>query len=201
VIAGVDGCRGGWVAATAERGAVLYESFEALVRDHTLILVDVPIGLPDGPRVCDVEARQLLGARRSSIFPAPPRSLLRARSYRGQCSIQLWNILYKIREADAAMTPALQRRVREGHPESSFAKLNGAPLRWPKKTAQGARERLRLLRPIFGEIERLKGAALDDVLDAYALLWTARRVEARQALALGDPKQRDQRGLRCQIWL
>ena len=197
--AGVDGCRAGWVAAS-DRGARLYPTFAEIVAQRfELVLIDVPIGLlRAGPRPCDLQARSLLGARRSSVFPAPGRRLLRARRYGRQCSIQLWNILHKIREVDEAMTPRLQRRVREAHPEVSFALLNGAPLRFAKKSADGEAERRRLLRPIFGEIPAVPGAARDDVLDAYALLWSAHRAWRGEARVLGG-SERDERGLECEI--
>jgi predicted RNase H-like nuclease len=196
---GVDGCRAGWVAAS-ERGARLYPTFAEIVAERfELVLIDVPIGLLQaGPRSCDLQARSLLGARRSSVFPAPGRRLLRARRYGRQCSIQLWNILHKIREVDEAMTPRLQRRVREAHPEVSFALLNGSPLRFAKKSADGEAERRRLLRPIFGEIPAVPGAARDDVLDAYALLWSAHRARRGEARVLGGD-ERDERGLQCEI--
>ena len=179
------------MVATAS-GVRVVPSFSEIVEARfELVLIDIPIGLLDeGPRSCDVEARKLLGPRRSSVFPAPSRRLLRARSYRGQCSIQLWNILGKIREVDQVMTPRLQRRVRESHPECSFALLNGAPMRFPKKTPEGLAER----RALVGPVRRLPGAAEDDVLDACALLWSARR----RHVALGDGG-RDERGLRCEI--
>ena len=196
---GVDGCRAGWVAAS-DRGARLYPTFAEIVAERfELVLIDVPIGLLQaGPRNCDLQARSLLGARRSSVFPAPGRRLLRARRYGRQCSIQLWNILHKIREVDEAMTPRLQRRVREAHPEVSFALLNGSPLRFAKKSADGEAERRRLLRPIFGEIPAVPGAARDDVLDAYALLWSAQRAWRGEARVLGG-SERDERGLQCEI--
>lgn len=44
--------------------------------------IDIPIGLPEvGPRRCDLEARRMIGARRSSVFPAPMRGLLGAATY------------------------------------------------------------------------------------------------------------------------
>jgi predicted RNase H-like nuclease len=198
-LAGVDGCRGGWVVA-CDGGVQMVPTFAHIVAcSFDLVLIDVPIGLLDGsPRRCDIEARSLIGARRSSVFPAPSRSLLRSRRYGGQCSVQLWNILEKIREVDAAMKPALQRRVREAHPEVSFALLNGGPLRYPKKRAEGETERRLLLRPVFGEVPRVPGTARDDVLDAYVLLWSARRVLHRQERVLGSA-ERDARGLKCEI--
>src|SRR5207248_318782 len=109
-LAGVDGCRGGWVVAWDGGLEVLPTFADIVARRFDLVLVDIPIGLLDtGPRRCDVEARSLIGARRSSVFPAPSRHLLRARRYAGQCSAQLWNILDKIREVDESMKPSLQR--------------------------------------------------------------------------------------------
>jgi predicted RNase H-like nuclease len=46
---------------------------------------------------------------------------------------------------------------------------------------------------------RLRGARIDDVLDAIVAAWTARRIAEGSALVLGDPDQRDERGLRCTI--
>ncbi len=47
-----------------------------------LARVDIPIGLSDsGPRRCEVEARKMVVARRSSIFPAPLRAVLGTTSY------------------------------------------------------------------------------------------------------------------------
>jgi predicted RNase H-like nuclease len=198
-LAGVDGCRAGWVVAS-DAGVVVLPTFGHIVaRRFDLVLIDVPIGLLDkAPRPCDLEARSVIGARRSSVFPAPSRRLLRARRYARQCSVQLWNILEKIREVDADMTPALQRRIREAHPEVSFALLNGGPLRYPKKRPEGEAERRLLLRPLFGELPPVPGAARDDVLDAHVLLWSARRLDRGEARMLGSG-ERDARGLRCEI--
>ena len=198
-LAGVDGCRGGWVVAW-DGGAQVLPTFADIVsRRFHLMLIDVPIGLLDaGPRRCDIEARSLIGARRSSVFPAPSRSLLRSGRYAGQCSVQLWHILDKIREVDTSMKPALQRRVREAHPEVSFALLNGGPLRYAKKQPEGETERRRLLRPLFGELRPVPGAARDDVLDAHVLLWSARRLVRSEARVLGSG-ERDGSGLKCEI--
>ena len=198
-LAGVDGCRSGWVVAWEGGVQVLPTFGYVLLRRFELALIDIPIGLLEaGSRRCDTEARSLIGERRSSVFPAPSRSLLRSRRYAGQCSVQLWNILEKIREVDASMKPALQRRVREAHPEVSFALLNGGPLRYPKKQAAGETERRLLLRPVFGEVPRVPGTARDDVLDAYVLLWSARRVLHGQERVLGSG-ERDGRRLKCEI--
>jgi len=87
----VDGCRKGWIAIVLEDGRFAGAEFsstfaELLTRltDAQVIAVDIPIGLPEGPepRAADVEARGLLGSRRSSVFTTPPRTVLGAPSYR-----------------------------------------------------------------------------------------------------------------------
>ena len=147
-----------------------------------IVAVDMPIGLPEeGRRVCDSEARRMLGARRSSVFPVPTRDALAAASFaevRG-LSIQGWNLVPKIREVDACWEP----RVRECSPELSFTVLAGAPMARNKRTSEGRAERLAVL----GDVAtRVKGAATHDVLDAHACLHTARRVANGEAIELGD---------------
>ena len=87
-VVGVDGCTGGWIVASRDAGGAIsvrrVDAFEALFEAPRpeVVAVDVPIGLPQrGPRDCDVEARRLLGARRSSVFPAPIRGVLAAASH------------------------------------------------------------------------------------------------------------------------
>lgn len=198
---GVDGCRAGWVVA-GPSGVVVAPSFEevlAVAGVDGVVGVDMPIGLPEaGQRACDVEARRLVGARRSSVFPAPTRRALAWTSWaeaRGM-SMQAFNLLGKVREVDAVMTAELQERVFEVHPEASFAAMAGAPLAWPKRTAQGQAERLRALG--LSGVPRAAGAAADDVLDALAVQWTAMRAARGSERRLGDGA-RDARGLRMEI--
>ena len=222
-VAGIDGCKGGWVVARAiaqPRLAVAVARVERL-RDVVgspelaAVAVDIPIGLSGmEPRACDREARRLLGPRRSSVFPAPLRSVLdastweeanarsRAASGRGM-SRQAFGILDKVREADAVVTPDLQMRVVEAHPELAFALLAGAPMRHHKSTAAGREERLTALAAVVANIEDISavrpgGARADDVLDAVVLAWTARRFLLGAHTALGDGTV-DARGLRMEI--
>src|SRR5438067_6592219 len=137
LLLGVDGCPGGWCAVTLEvgdgrprlAGARVYSSFaEILASDAAVICIDIPIGLLDipGQRRCDMEARRLLGSRRSSVFPPPSRRALTARSYREACdinfqmterkiSMQAFNIIPRMAEVDRDMKAAYQERVRETH--------------------------------------------------------------------------------------
>ncbi len=236
-VVGVDGCRAGWVAACAEfadgRSQVvrievrLIERFDellALAVQPAEMAVDMPIGLPSryvpGGRRCDQEARQLLGAGwTSSVFSPPARPALEASDHRnamvlqgGGLSLQSFNIVPRIREIDAVITPAHQAWIREAHPELAFRALNdGRQLRHRKRTTAGQRERSALLRRVFGAAlpdpagVRLtlgpRGLTIDDVIDALVLADVARRIHRREAhrVPAGDPPL-DARGLRMEIW-
>jgi len=209
IVAGVDGCRAGWAVALADDDSLIdvrvVPTFtDVLALRCDAVAVDMPIGLLDrGPRACDVEARRRLGPRRSSVFPTPLRPMLRATTYAEASAVaglskQAFNLLPKIREVDAAMTPRRQRTIVEVHPELCFAALLGAPCQAPKRTAAGRAERLAAVTP---PIDRPpSGAAWDDVLDACALVHTARRLVHGAVERLGDGA-RDARGLRCEIVL
>jgi predicted RNase H-like nuclease len=220
----MDGCRRGWVVAaiSGEADLRLWTIGDAELRPalggmvRATVVIDIPIGLPDGgARRADVEARRRLGARRASVFPAPIRPVLDARSWEEACAIsrgvsgagcsrQTVGILPKVRAVDRVMTPDLQRRVAEGHPEVSFATMAGGPLRHPKRSEAGRRERLTLLRARFPRAEallsRLPGGVSGDGIDALAMLWTALRLRSGQAQRLpAGVTEVDGRGLRCEI--
>ena len=192
----------------------------------SVIAIDIPIGLLGtfqiGGRVCDREARRLLKARRSSVFSPPIRPALSARTYaraRGfRLSRQAFGILPKIRQVDEMMTPAYQSVIHESHPELVFLSLAGEPMRHNKKKPPGRLERLRALKkgpkstscPLFHRIEPFfevdkqrfprKDVALDDILDAYAMLWVAIRILNHQADRVPAAPSRDRKGLRMEIW-
>jgi predicted RNase H-like nuclease len=236
-VAGVDGCRGGWVVVLAEYDGAGEEPGSTTVRLCTsfaevlalpeapeIIAIDMPIGLLDrfvaGGRQCDKDARALLTPGwTSSVFSPPARVALDAPSHReamrrqgGGMSVQSFNIAHRIREVDAALIPDLQSRVREAHPELAFRHVNGgAPLTARKHTEAGRRERIRLVRELFGEQlpdamaarRRLGATAMrfDDVLDACVLAhvaWLIHRHEAYRVPAAEPP--RDARNLRMEIW-
>ncbi|MBN2431345.1 MAG: DUF429 domain-containing protein [Acidobacteria bacterium] len=181
---GVDGCRGGWLAAwlgVDGPGICLYENIRACWTDHAhspLILIDIPIGLSDsGARTCDRLARRLLGRGRSaSVFAPPCRAALAAADYRDALarnravtergiSIQVWNISPKIREVDEflAAMPGAAGIMRESHPELCFQALAGGhAMRFSKKTVAGQRERravlARLIPGLHDDWSRLRAA-------------------------------------------
>jgi predicted RNase H-like nuclease len=178
--------------------------------------IDIPIGLAaHGPRSCDREARRLLGPRRSSVFPGPARAVLGASSYEearavsrrvsGRAiSVQLYNILPKIREVDRVLAQkvSLSPQLFEMCPELSFTVMTGAPMRHNKKTPEGRAERMEALRRALGDVAPLvepppRGAGRDDVLDALAGAWTARRCAAGSCIRLGG--EVDETGLRMEV--
>ena len=222
MIAGVDGYKRGWVAAidlgNGYTDVAPFPVFSDLLAgsEPTLIAIDVPIGLrAKEDRRCDLLARKLLGrSRGSSVFPAPVQSMLKARSWEEACRIrlkvqgkrcskQVVGIIPKIREVDRLMTPDLQKRVFECHPEVSFALMNsGDPMTFRKSTREGRKERVRLLIQQFPDVQenlsRVSGAA-SDIIDAYACLWTARRVLHGEAVRLPSDPEVNRRGLRAEI--
>ena len=120
-----------------------------------------------------------------------------------KCSKQTAGILPKIREVDAEMTPQLQRRIREGHPEVSFAMMNNRrPMTFSKKTQQGKDDRRALLAHHFPDLTdhltEIPGAIID-ILDAYACLWTARRIVRDQGKCFPGDIERDSLGLAAEI--
>jgi predicted RNase H-like nuclease len=194
-----------------------------LAPPRSRIAVDMPIGLLDAPapggRICDREARRLLGRpRAASVFSPPARPLLSARRFdevRGQgMTIQGFNIMAKVREVDRAMSVQRQRRVVEAHPELAFRALAGHSMLHGKKSAAGRRERLATLEAGAGTLARSllalwsasrgtipgRDATPDDVLDALALAWVALRLACGEAQRVPANPPRDARGLRMEIW-
>jgi predicted RNase H-like nuclease len=83
----------------------------------------------------------------------------------------------KVKDIDSALRSHghIGNRVREGHPEVSFALMNNETPLFSKKKTEGIEQRERLLRNYFPDL-RADIPRLEDVLDAYALLWTAKRI-------------------------
>lgn len=236
-VAGVDGCPYGWcVARLTYSGERLVEGSFTRVRQFRQLLerietlecvaVDIPIGLPepkDYPRACDTEAKRLLGPERSaSVFPVPPRELVRrsagktynqakklSQEIHGRMlSVQTFNILEKVREVDRAMSADLQRCIVEVHPEVAFVGLNsGKPIGGSKKTPAGFRARYDLLgRYLPTELideslgkYRREEVGRDDALDALVSALAAVRIVRKRFRRLPAKPPRDSTGLRMEI--
>jgi predicted RNase H-like nuclease len=225
LVAGVDGCRGGWLMVrldTASRriGVDLAGSWRELdMSGPALTAVDMPIGLADrGPRACDLAARALLPkGRKASVFAPPRRYMLACRSWQDAqaegrrregvgLSKQSWHLMAKIAEIDRHIGPNDQERLREAHPELIFHNLNAWQALPPKKTPDGGRRRREILArhgivPPPGEPavpRRLAGP--DDLLDATACALAAERILNGDSCRLPPDPATDIRGLRMEIW-
>jgi predicted RNase H-like nuclease len=230
-VLGVDGCPGGWCAVEIqdEGGALttspstVYSSFQQVLdTDAELICVDIPIGLLDGPgqRACDVEARKLLRRRASSVFNPPCRSALQQEDHKAASeanrrvtgkglAIQAYNITRKIAEVDSLITPALQSRIREVHPEVCFWALNGGePMFHKKSHIAGRAERWHVLREVLPSLAKEPprprhlpaGCAVDDYIDARVAVWTAVCIARDSADRIPKELAVDDQGLRMEMW-
>jgi predicted RNase H-like nuclease len=228
-VVGVDGCPGGWIAV--RWGEKLSHHFcgsfaGVLALDAAVIAVDMPIGFPEGSgRAAEREARARLGARQSSVFSVPCRAAVMCADYRAACaanlhhsdppkkvSRQVFHIFPKMREVDALMTPDLQKRVFEVHPELALWAMNAQqPLPLPKKLKSrphppGLELRRRLLKAAGFPLEALPPSSYrsadvgaDDLIDACACAWSARRILEGRALRFPQTPPVDARGLRMEI--
>ncbi len=231
MVAGVDAAKGGWVMAVtvttpgAPVAFSVWPSFagvwaEARFQGLLAVGVDMPIGLPGQDlRRSDIEARELLGPRRSSLFWTPPLCALNAADHteanrlsRGGTSrglsIQAFHLLPKVREVRAVLTPEdlapeARPQAAEVHPETSFAVLAGQPMSVSKRQSAGQAERMAALAKKFDNLgtapPSLPGATPDDLLDAAAAAWTARRMATGTAMVLG-PEETDATGYPMAIW-
>lgn len=215
-VLGLDSCRRGWVVVAASDLGVEdifvapdAPAAERIARerwDVEAIVIDIPIGIPDtGPRQADSLARTFIRPRSSSVFSTPVRSALFAADYDqaransiaatggSSLSKQAWAIGTKIREIDA-WAPQASVPVREGHPEVSFRAMAASGIEFYKKSETGIRIRRGLLEDHGlvvpeGAERGLVGTAVDDVLDAGAMAWTALRVARGEAVSLpGEPE-------------
>lgn len=174
-VAGVDWAGDGWLAVFFEDesydGYAFEAAFEELWGDRglpDLVLVDVPIGLPEdlesrsAREVLDSLARKVT-KRSSSVFPVPSREACR-KAYEDTASYEKvaeqneadlekglnWQSYYiaaGIGEVDAYLrqNDGVEESVLESHPEVCFRALLGRPLVYNKSSAAGLGERFEAL--------------------------------------------------------
>ena len=226
VVAGVVPTRGRWLVASAKvQGSTfapepprVYESIiEALDErpSFATIVIAAPVGYRDdpeqGPRMCDLEARRLLGARGKVLHNAP----LRASVLQGipapddDVDAVTATLLPSFQEVAKEMSSYRQRTVYEGNPELSFYFLNGnVPLGTSKKIEVGRDERRDILEKRIPGIDKILDMPLEDELagvrieklyDAAAMLATARRVFTKAAKRIPGDGEWDSDGLRMEI--
>jgi predicted RNase H-like nuclease len=220
-VVGIDAYKAGWVTIALRNRSVercgVYPRFEALLDDHpdvSVVGVDIPIGLPvSGAREADALARSFVGPRRSSVFPTPPRSVLEAASYQEALAVsrnlglagiskQSFGLALRILEVDEIARSGL--RVLEVHPEVSFRAMAGQPLKYSKKSWNGASLRRLLLAQhdivLPDDLGEAGLAPVDDVLDAAAAAWTADRLARGKAVSIPEPPEEVEDGRQAAIW-
>jgi predicted RNase H-like nuclease len=104
------------------------------------------------------------------------------------------------------MLRELQGRVCEVHPEVCFYAWSGGPMSHAKRTVEGRTERLELVNQHFRmAFDRLRptlprgAVADDDLLDAFAALWTAERILNGTAQTIPARPPEDRFGLRMEM--
>ena len=225
-VIGVDGCPAGWIAILWQGNHIRAKLFELgrfseiLSEDAAMIAVDMPIGFPTHyGRNADIQARKFMKPFGSRVFPVPCREAVHAASYteaihiNRSCSnnVSIPPVTNAIRprmqEIDLVITPQNEHRLKEIHPEVSFAVMNGSvPLLNRKKTESGEAVRLELLKAQgFPECDfekfgfRRRDVKRDDIIDACAAAWSARRILEGKARHFPEVEERDARGLLMRI--
>jgi len=181
---GIDGTRRGWITAeyTGKTWKIeFHEKLSSIEFDKALI--DIPVGLPEAStRKCDEKARKFLSPERHySIFNCPVREAVYAETYEEACEInerktgkriskQAWNIVPKIREADAE---AGKRELKESHPEVFFKSIDSESVNESKSSEKGLKDRRKVLER-FGDVSIIESFSQedvteDDLVDAMAL--------------------------------
>ena len=225
-VLGADACPAGWVGIVLSNDsvhAIVRPDIAALVSAAmaegmlAAIGIDIPIGLADASmRQADIQARKAAGPRWASVFATPVRRALMEPDYRRASGLnrrltgngisrQAFGLRAKILDVDRWL-PGAPCPVAEVHPELSFALMSGdQPLADSKTTWAGAARRRELLAAHGIELAGDLGLSglrtgVDDVLDAAAVAWTARRIAAGQARRLPETPERFSDGIDCAIW-
>ncbi len=227
---GIDVSRGSWatvyLCGDAWQARLFPSLPEAVLQfpSAAVSLVDIPLGLPQGPEDLrpESEARAMLGRRASTLFNVPCRQALSAPDYSAarkinsevlgkSLSAQSYGITRAIREADTFLFdhPQWKNRLLESHPELCFAVLNGGSALDEKKSSpEGIRRRLLLLQEYLPEAplildEYLKSfpglAKSDDLLDALVLALMGKLIAVCGMKSIPQNPHTDARGILMQI--
>ena len=209
-IIGIDGCKSGWFSVWENQSGNIVSSIFTNLNDlnnffkdenHLVIGIDMPVILSDEiPREADQLARKLLSKKASSVFTAPTpemleqpnyekASLVSKRLFGKSMSLQSWYLFPKIKDVQT-MIHHEKMNFYEIHPELSFRAMNNEKvILESKKTFEGFNIRNSLLTTHFkyfnfDEIRMQypkKDVMDDDILDALAVLWSAKRIQSNEA--------------------
>ncbi|HEX3221171.1 MAG TPA: DUF429 domain-containing protein [Nocardioides sp.] len=226
-VLGVDGCKAGWVGALLRGSSydvLVAADIRALVEEARrrapalgIVAIDIPIGLPDDrPRATDGEARRRLPVgRKSSVFPTPSRAAVEHTTHPEASaanrasvgvglSVQAFHLVPKILDVDVFVRSGPSVTLVEAHPEVCFAEIDQACVIASKTTPEGGALRRAALRSVGLEPPAYgggQGYAADDLLDACAVAWTARRYAEGTAYSLPDPPEVFSDGIPAAIWV
>ena len=225
---GVDGCKGGWIAAILHLGKLRIDRFSDIadiIREYPVfdeLLIDMVIGLPSNKQQLrpDTYARQIIRERASTIFPAPCRQAVYAttvsdaykeneRMLGKKFTPLTVGILPKMRELDSFLqnNPNYKNVIKESHPEVCFSRLNGSTLLSRKSEKEGIEERIHLLSGYIPELSLEKMFTLaksmkcnpDDIIDAVCLAVSANIVAQGGFEIIPDNPMRDDTELFMQM--
>ena len=210
LIIGIDGCKSGWFSVWENQDKSIHSSVFSNLNElknffkneSRLILgIDMPVVLSEViPRQADQLARKLLSKKASSVFTAPTpemlnqpnyekASLVSKRLFGKSMSLQSWYLFPKIKDVQT-MIHHEDMQIYEIHPELSFRAMNNEQvILESKKTHEGFALRNALLSMhfknfIFEDIRNQharKDVMDNDILDALAVLWSAKRIQSNQA--------------------
>ncbi len=198
-IAGVDGCRYGWIVAFYTNNQYHIKIFTSIsqmmqnIPPMERILIDMPMGLstPGFPRTIDTTLRKHLPQRGSTVFNVPCKAAVYEEDFAKakqlnievegkSLSLQTLNIKHKIKELDEYLTKtSSQTEIIESHPELCFKHLNKDILLTKKSINEGLTERLEILQKWDSNIIaayqkafqqfKRKDVKPDDIVDALCL--------------------------------
>ena len=167
-VVGIDGCKGGWIAASICNDELKIEKFTSIneiVENiyFDIALIDMIIGLPDKEhqfRPADKDARKILKSLSlsSTVFPAPCRNAVYKETRKEQnqenlkelgkkLTSQTISIIPKIREVDEFLlkNEGYKERLMESHPEVCFVSFSGYNHSSNKHSLYGIISRVELL--------------------------------------------------------
>jgi predicted RNase H-like nuclease len=227
-LAGVVPCPGGWlvlparmagITVAAEDAFVVKKLFDVLDFRPTFdsAAIDAPMGLDDEPngeyRPCEVEAREYVGWPRSAaIYGTPSRRALSQKTARGAAKLEPWMNAHDkrrfrwLRDAASELAPYHSRRFFSGHPDVSFTAMNGdEPLTTSPWHEDGRLERLELIRQQLPGVDDVvtrtppPGSHPVHLMNAAAMLWTARRGSGRAISRFPLDPVWDSEGMRMEL--
>lgn len=226
-IAGVTPCPGGWlvlparlagITVAAEEAFVLPKLFEVLDFRPTFeaAAINVPMAWFEEPggqyRQCDREAREYVGwPRIAAVYGTPSRATVQASNGEAR-AMEPWLTKHELRrlrwlrEAEREFQPYHSRSFFSAHPDVSFTLMNSdQPLKTSPYHEDGRMERLELIRQRLPGVDDVitrtppDGAAGVHLLQAAALLFTARRASGRAISRMPLDPFWDETGMRMEI--